>query len=329
MKYKQITAADRKAVEVLLSEDYSTSQIAKKLGFNRSTICREIKNRSNPNGYCAFTAQCNYEDCRKSCKKENKLGNSNTQNYVYEKLTAGWSPEQISGRMKLEQRVDYVCHETIYSFIYTNPVWKKDSMYQYLRLGKKRRVSWKGRKTHKSKIPNRVSIHKRSRIVDKRLEIGHYEGDSVIYPKGKVINTLNELKTGRVIFTILPDKTAKETKKALVKQLSLEDYTKTLTVDNGTEFTHHQSVTKQTGVKVYFADPYSSWQRGANENCNMLLRGFLPRRHNIDKLTQEELDEIAEELNNRPRKRLGYKTPNEVYFEEVSILKNVAVAVRM
>lgn len=329
MKYKQITAADRKAIEVLLSEDYSTSQIAKKLGFNRSTICREVKNRSNPNGYSAFTAQCDYEDCRKRCVKTSKLNISNTQNYVYEKLTSGWSPEQISGRMRLEQRADYVCHETIYNFIYTNPVWKKDSMYQYLRLGKKKRVSWKGRKTHKSKIPNRVSIHKRSKIVDKRIEIGHYEGDSVIYPYGKVINTLNELKTGRVIFTLLPDKTTKETIKAVTNQLKLEDFAKTLTVDNGTEFTEHKEVTKQAGVKVYFADPYSSWQRGANENCNMLLRGFLPKRHNINNLKQEELDEIAEELNNRPRKRLGYKTPNEVYFDEVLILKNVAVGVRM
>lgn len=329
MKYKQITAADREIIEVLLSENYSTSQIAKKLGFNRSTICREIKNRSNPKGYSAFTAQCNYEDCRKRCVKVRKLGNSTTQNYVYEKLTAGWSPEQISGRMKLEQRVDYVCHETIYNFIYTNPVWKKDSMYQYLRLGKKKRVSWKGRKTHKSKIPNRVSIHKRPKIVEKRKELGHYEGDSVIYPYGKVINTLNELKTGRVIFTLLPDKTAKETEQAMIYQLNLEDKPKTVTIDNGTEFTNHQGITKQTGVKVYFADPYSSWQRGSNENCNMLLRGFLPKKHNINNLKQEELDEIAEELNNRPRKRLGYKTPNEAYFEEVSILKGVAVESRM
>ena len=157
--------------------------------------------------------------------------------------------------MKLEGRDDYICTETIYNFIYTNKTWREDKMYQYLRFGKKKRVSWVGRKTHKSKIPNRVSIHKRPKTADKRTEIGHYEGDSVIYPYGKIINTLNELKTGRVIFTLLPDKTAINTSKAIVQQLNLEDFTKTLTVDNGTEFTNHEYVTKQTGVKVYFADP--------------------------------------------------------------------------
>lgn len=329
MNYKQITAADRKAIEVLLKEKYKPCEIAEKVGFDKSTIYREIKNRATPSGYFAEIAQINYEVRRSKSKKRRKIDYSKTRNYVYQKLQVGWSPEQISGRMRFEGRKDYVCLETIYNFIYTDSLWIEDKMYQYLRRGKKRRTNWKGRGTHKLKIPNRTSIHNRPIIVDERQEIGHYEGDSVLYPNKKVINTLNELLSGRVIYTLIANKTSKNTKEAIKHQLKEEDYAKTLTVDNGLEFVEHEEITEETGVKIYFCDPYSSWQRGSNENANGLLRGYLPKRHNIDELKQEELDDIAEELNNRPRKRLGYKTPNEVYFKHVSILKSVAVESRI
>lgn len=134
----------------------------------------------------------------------------------------------------------------------------------------------------------------------------------MLYTNKMAINTINELATGRVAFTILERKTARLTTDALIDNIYKLGI-KSLSVDNGTEFFHHQYVTETTGVPIYFADPYSSWQRGANENVNMLLRGYLPKRTDIRDLEQQELDDIAYELNNRPRKRPGYRTPDEVY----------------
>jgi IS30 family transposase len=149
--------------------------------------------------------------------------------------------------------------------------------------------------------------------------VGHWEADSVIYWKKKAINTMNELKTGMLVFTKLERKTASLTAEAMGNRL--KGYvSKTITVDNGSEFTKHEVVSREAGVEVYFCDPYSSWQRGANENSNRLLRKYLPKRYNIDELRQEELDEIAEELNNTPRKRLGYMTPAEAYQRELDNL---------
>jgi len=321
MKYKQITAADRGAIEILLKKDYTASNIAKILGRHKSTICREINQRSTPSGYFAQEAHLDYESKRVKCKPKRKLSNTNINNYIFDKLQRGYSPEQISGRLKYEQHEYYVCHETIYSFIYSDSYCIEEKFFQYLRYGYKKRKKHNGRSVHHSKIPNRVSIHDRPIVVDQRVEIGHWEGDSVIYPNKKAINTLNELKSGFVVFTKLNRKTSEDTVNAIINGFN-ENISKTLTVDNGTEFMLHERITEHTGVNVYFADPYSSWQRGSNENTNMLLRGYLPKKRNIDKLTQDELDDIAWELNNRPRKRLGYRTPMEVYTEEVYSLIN-------
>ncbi len=203
--------------------------------------------------------------------------------------------------MKYEQLNFYVCPETIYQWLYSDTwAYDQEKLYQYLRWGrKKRRSKTKGRRVHKSKIPNRVSIHQRLEIVNRRQEYGHWESDSVIYPYKYAINSLNELLTGYVRFTKLKRKKANLTAQAVVNQLSNE-VAKTLTLDNGSEWVKHQIISKQLKVQTYSADPYASYQRGANENVNMLLRGYLPKRYNITNLTQAELDNIAWELNNRP-----------------------------
>lgn len=330
-KYRHLTAADRGAIEILLCEKYSVCQIAKKLGRSVSTICREINQRSTPNGYRASSAHLNYQTKRNRSKLQKRLNHSKRQKYVVEKLMLGWSPEQISGRMRLiETDWLYVCPESIYQWLYTDP-WAcgEEKLYQYLRHGRKRRRRQKGRSVNRSKIPNRTGIEKRPAVAKRRSELGHFEGDSVIYPHKMAINTINELKTGLVAFTKLERKTARLTAKAMSNKLNSFSRVKTLTLDNGSEFSNHQEISSNTGVEVYFADPYSSWQRGANENCNMLLRGYLPKKHNIQDLTQEELDEIADELNNRPRKRLGYKTPNEIYYNLTKENLTVALHLRM
>jgi len=330
-KFKHLTAADRKAIEVLLDEKYTVSNIAKKLGVNKATVSREKSNRSTPAGYFADIAQIGYETKRAKSRKKCKIYDSRTQTYVIDKLKVGWSPDVISNRIKLridDETIDlvYVCPETIYNWIYTNEYCKREKLHQYLKQGKKRRTKHHGRKTKKELIPNRVSIHERPKIVSKRSEFGHWEGDSVIYPNKKIINTVNELYTGIVVFTKLNNKTSDLTALAMSKALSILP-AKTLTLDNGSEFVKHELVSRNTSVDIYFCDPYSSWQRGSNENSNGLLRRYLPKRANIDDLTQEELDDIAWELNNRPRKRLGYLSPIEFYEKNVLNLKQeVSVA---
>jgi transposase, IS30 family len=328
-RYKQLTVAQRSKIEVLHLKKYSLTDIALTIGVDKSTVSREIKKRSTPNGYFADIAQIDYEDKRENSGRTKILTNKKKLNYVISKLHKGWSPETISGRLKFKNANWNISKETIYQFIYEDDYCKQENLYQYLKQGKRRRTKWKGRKTKKDRIPNRVSIHERPAIVSYHVEFGHWEGDSVIYPNKKAINTLNELKTGYLEFSVLERKTAKLTAKAMIEKLSKHE-SKTLTVDNGSEFTRHEIVTEATGVSVYFADPYASYQRGSNENSNGLLRRYLPKRKNIDKLAQEELDEIAADLNNRPRKRLGFMTPAEAYQLEINnILSNVALEPRM
>jgi len=327
--YTQLTAADRGAIEVLLHEKYSLREIAKKLSRSVSTISREVSKRKTSTGYWANSAHTHYQTQRKRCRQRKKLNDSIRQKYVIAKLQLGWSPEQISGRMRLVEKDDlYVCSETIYSWLYSDPwAYGEEELYQYLRYGRrKRRRKQVGRRVSRSKIPNRVSIDLRPKIAGKRKELGHWEGDSVIYPYKQAINTINELASGIVAFTKLDRKTAKLTATAMINQLRKHPQSiKTLTLDNGSEFTNHEEVAKKTGVDIFFADPYASWQRGANENANMLLRGYLPKRHNIQNLTQDELESIAKELNDRPRKRLGYYTPNERYHQLLRRSQSVAV----
>lgn len=322
--HKQLTAADRIAVEVLLKEKYTFSSIANKIGVDKSTICREVNKRSTPAGYFSDVAHLNYKTHWSKTGRKKKLDCPFTQDHVYKYILLGWSPEQISGRMKLEGRQDCVCKETIYNWIYSDKVCIKDKIYQYLRQGKRRRTKQYGRRTKSSKILNKLSINQRPLVVKQRTEYGHWEGDSVIYNNLKAVNTLNELMTGLVIFNKLERKTSDLTSKALIESLTKEK-AKTLTLDNGVEFMAHEEVSKQTGTKIYFCNPYCSSQRGSNENTNGLLRRYLPKRSSIDNVTQEDLDDIAWELNNRPRKRLGYLTPLEFYELKVLNLRKDSI----
>ncbi|MFC1998200.1 IS30 family transposase [Chloroflexota bacterium] len=305
---------------MLLKENYTQKEIADKLGVHKSTVSREISKRRTPDGYFTEVAQLHHQRQRKKSRKKKKLSYSKRQKYLCSKLELGWSPEQIAGRLKLVNPSLYVCKETIYQFLYTDFWAKEEELYQYLRYGRKKRRKQTGRSVHRSKIPDRVSIHERPDIVDKRIEYGHCESDSVLYPSKMAINTINGLATGRVAFTRLARRTARLTADALINNKHKLGI-KSLSVDNGSEFTYHEYVTGKTGIPVYFADPYASWQRGANENVNMLLRGYLPKRTDIQDLAQQELDDIAQELNSRPRKRLGYRTPDEVYCHMLQLQK--------
>jgi IS30 family transposase len=312
---KKITAADRGKIEILLL-NCTPKQVATVIGVHKSTIYREIRKGLDENGkYSSETAQEYTEKKKLNSVFQPKIDTCiELKNYVINGLRKGWSPEEIAGRSKYENQEFSICAESIYVWIYN----QKECWYQYLRCGKKHRTKVKGRKSKKLHIPNRVSIHKRN-----ANGFGHFEGDSVIFKDKKVITTFNERMSGFAVFVKQERRFAVQTGASQIQVLQkYSGIVKTLTLDNGLEHVAHESVTAITQVAIYFADPYSSWQRGANENTNGLLRGYLPKRSSIEKLSQEELDEIATDLNNRPRKRLEYRTPAEV-FQQLTKLTEV------
>ena len=317
---KHLTAAQRGNIETLLQEQYTNKEIARRLSKDPSTIGREIaKGLDGAGNYSAFVAQVAYETNRKRSKQIPKLdhpANHRLRSAIVACIEKGWDPSQTAGRLRSDPEwrdlPAFVCAETIYHWIYTSAYAIAEKLYQYLRYARKRRTKHKGRSAQRSKIPNRVSIHERPAIVDEKARVGDWEGDSVVYTHKHAINTVNERASSLVAFTKLTRKTALLTAEAVITKLS-RYIAHTITFDNGPEFTAHGLMSKALKIKVYFADPYSSWQRGANENSNRQLRAYLPKRSDIRRLTQKELDNIAWELNNKPRKRLMWHTPQEVY----------------
>ena len=315
-----LTAAERGKIEILLQEQYTNKNIARKLGRSPSGIGREIaKGRDGSGIYRAFVAQVAYETNRRRCKQIPILdhpANHRLRSAIVACIQRGWDPSQIAGRLRHDPEWQelpvFVCAETIYAWIYASAYALAEKLYQYLRFGKKKRTKHTGRSTHRSKIPNRVSIHDRPPVVADRSRLGDWEGDSVIYTHLHAVNTLSERVSSLVAFTKLTQKTAALTATAVITKLR-PLVALSLTFDNGSEFARHEHITEALGIPVYFADPYSSWQRGANENINRQLRAYLPKRSDIRSLTQKELDNIATEMNNKPRKRLLWHTPQEVY----------------
>lgn len=315
--YSHLAESDRIRIEVWLQEDRNQSYIAKKLGRNRSTISREIKSRSAPKYYVGRFAQVNYETKREKCRPKKKIEETSIGTYIIAKIRSGWSPETISGRIKLEIVMgmrdveDYVNPETIYQFVYESDFGKVNKFYQYLRRGKKKRTRKYGRKSQKEIIPNRVFIDQRPEEVNTREVFGHWEGDTIHYPGKKGINSLVERKVRYVELTKMERRTADETERAVKMKLK-KHISKTLTLDNGTENRNHRTIAKSLSLSVFFCHAYHSWEKGSNENMNGLVRRYLPRRTNLAQVTQRDLDDIADELNNRPRAILGFKTPREM-----------------
>ena len=312
-----LTAAERGKIEILSHQKHSLKTIADHIGVNKSTISRELARGQNEHGiYKAELASKTYYQNRLSSKQTPILDQPQNivfRNQIVELLKSGWDPSNIAGRLKTQASKLRVCSETIYAWIYNSSWAIENKIYQYLRYGrKKRQTHGISRKKHRSKIPNRVSIHDRPKKAKNKKIFGHWEGDSVIYNNKHAINTLNERASSWVCFTKLTRKTADATASAVIDKLA-DKTVHSLTFDNGTEFCAHEKISKATGIQIFFADTYCSWQRGANENLNRQLRRFLPKKSDIDHITQQEIDEIANTINNKPRKRLNWLTPNEVH----------------
>ena len=270
------------------------------------------------------------------CAKDDYLNKRNTYKiaiykklrlYVYKGLLSQWTPEQIAGKLKLEYPNDpimSISHESIYRYIYTQPQARLNKkLINLLVREKTRRRPPKKRRGTGSKIINQISIDSRPKHIHLREEVGHWEGDLVIGKNHKsAIGTIVERKTRFTLIIQLKSKKAMEVANEFSKILNKLNpiYKKTMTYDNGIEMARHEKITKKTGMKIYFAHPYSSWERGTNENTNGLIRRYLPKGTDFNQISRKQLLNIQEKLNNRPRKIIGYKTPKEMMDNELKFV---------
>lgn len=318
MPYTHLSPMERGSIEALLKQGLRQAEIARQLGRSPSAICRELaRNRGNTKVYEASTAQKRYEVERKACRRTCSLDHGPLRRYLYDKLSEGFSPEQITGRLWLDfpgQPRMRVSHETIYRNLYADP--KLHFLIGYLRRRRPRRYKRGERKPVRPVIPNRVSIEERPEAVNALERFGDWEGDLVLgsNQNGAVL-TLVDRKSLYLCAQFLPSKHADLVAQAVTDALAPLSTTwrKTITFDNGSEFAHHQTMTQNLGIDVYFAHPYSSWERARNENTNGLLRQYLPKKTSFENLDNKRLQIHVNELNNRPRKKLGYRTPHEVF----------------
>ena len=320
--YTQLTQGQRYQIEALLKTGHNQTMIAKVLSVHKSTISRELKRNHGLRGYRPKQAQ-EKATLRQYEKFQPRICPS-TWSLVDSLIQQDWSPEQVAGRLFKEQGIS-VSHERIYLHIYQDK-YQGGDLHKHLRCQKKRRKRY-GSNDRRGRIPNRISIDERPAIVNKKSRVGDWEGDTVI-GKGHrgVVATLVERKTQYTILTQSKTKQAGSVRQSIEQGLAPHrNRVHTITYDNGLEFAEHQKMAQTLSANIYFAHPYASWERGLNENTNGLIRQYLPKSRPLDNVTQKELKHIMDQLNHRPRKSLGFKTPYELSFKKKTLL-TVALA---
>lgn len=291
--------------------------IASLLNRSHTTIGREIRRNKSWHyvpTYYPHPANKYYKVRMRDRAERARLKSPSTRKYIIDKLKLGWSPEIISGRLKNNNDLDYVCHESIYQFIYL----EAPELREYLpRKHKKRRKKYPFRK-YPTKISFKTSILERPDVINDRSIPGHWESDS-IESKGRqcALNVLIERASRLTHITRLSSKKSVATKNAIIKKLSHhpDHFVKSITYDNGSENAAHLKINERLSCQSYFCQPYHSWEKGAVEHANSLIRRFLPKGTDFTQVTDKTLTEIELRLNSRPKKCLGYKTPFEVYNE--------------
>jgi IS30 family transposase len=336
-KNSPLTLRERTIIEVRYRDGNSIRSIAEEIDRNPSTISREIAGKPF-RGIGKYIADVSH---RKALKRIAKRGNKykldkneHLKEYVIKKMKLGWSPEQISLRLSVDYEKDknmHTSHESIYQYIYAqihrggNGNVKKgcEDLRKYLIRRHRRRIKKGFRKAQRIERKNSLpSIENRPKIVEKRSRIGDWEDDLIVSRKSKdCIKSINERKSGIVLFGKAKNSTAKVCDKVLFNKLNVipSKYLNTLTRDNGSENKDYRNVEKKLNIKVYYAHPYHSWERGSNENCNGLLRRFFPKRTDWSKITDKEITKAEYLINTRPRKRFGGRTPAEIFFKETGV----------
>jgi len=336
-KNSPLTLRERTIIEVRYRDGNSIRSIAKEVGKNPSTVSREIDGKPST-GIGKYIADVSHREAlQRIAKRGNKYKldkNEGLKEYVIGKMKIGWSPEQISLRLSVDYKKDRAMstsHEAIYQYVYAqihrsgNGTVKKGraDLRNYLVRRHKRRAKKGFRKAQRVERRNSLpSIESRPKIVEKRSRIGDWEDDLVVSKKSKdCIKSVNERKSGIVLFGKTKNGTAKICDKVLFSKLSVipSKYLNTLTRDNGSENKDYKNVEKELKIKIYYAHPYHSWERGSNENCNGLLRRFFPKGTDWSKITDEEITKAEYLINTRPRKRFNGQTPAEMFFKETGV----------
>lgn len=313
MKYHQLTSEERYTLATLRGKHFSQAEIARIMGRSPSTISRELKRnrREYDGGYRAETA-CQRTRARRTYSRRNWHFTDKDWALVSECLRACWSPDQISRRLKMHGLLS-ISHETIYRYVWTDRL-EGGTLYTYLRQNPKRKRY--GRYDSRGRLAGKRPISERPPGAENRSRIGHLEGDTMMgsLDNKHCILTLVDRKTGYVFIGKMRNRTADEANRVAIQLIrEAQRPVLTITLDNGTEFHGYKDIERETGAVIYFATPHHSWDRGTSENTNGLIRQYLPKKASMARLTQRDCDRIAEALNNRPRKRLGYLTPAEVY----------------
>jgi IS30 family transposase len=321
--YKRLTLDERIIIEKQLALGLNPSQIATLISRNRTTVCRDIK-RCKEGHYTAM--QATFFSVYKSSDRKNGKSKMNQNqklyDYVIKKLDLYWSPEQIHMELMKdfpEDKAMRIATETIYFHIYVHAKPElKAALIEQLRQKRKYRGNVRRGKDKRTTIADKISIEERPEEVKGRLIPGHWEGDLIMgKDRQSAIGTLNERTTRTVILVHLKARDAASVRKAFEKEFkSIPAQMKhSLTYDNGTEMAQHKLFTKNTKVAVFFAHPYSPWERPTNENSNGLLRDYFPKGMDLSRVTRKRLKEVQNQLNERPRKVLGWRKPKEVFDE--------------
>lgn len=330
MSYTHLTSQERYVIYHLRLIKLSFREIARRLGRHHTTILREVERNRPPlehHVYINDRGVSRYQALKQRAQHCRRKSNKALWRYVVNRLKRQWSPEQIAGRLQRDFPGDptmRVCPETVYNWIYRDA---KDggTLYRHLRRSHKKRRKQKRLGLFKSLIKDRVSIHQRPPAVALRERVGDWEGDTVMGARGKgAVVTLVERKSRFLLAGRLEDRTANNlasTANRLFKRLP-RAWRQTLTLDNGSEFARFKSIEKVSKITVYFADPYASHQRGLNENTNGLLRQFFPKGCDFLKASDHALARAVSAINNRPRKCLNFRTPNEVRKNPSGALSN-------
>ncbi|MDI4637432.1 MULTISPECIES: IS30 family transposase [Halomonadaceae] len=318
MRYRQLTQKQRYQIFARLETGASQRQIASELGIHSSTVSREIRRNAVCHGYDPEQAQTPSDWRRRLAWKTTKRLPSLIR-WITRQLRDEWSPEQISGFMA-NVNGTRVSHEWIYSLIRDDKA-RGGHLWRALRLPQQRRYHRHlAKRAGLGKIPNRVGIEHRPTEVENRLHIGHWEGDTILKGhKASGLVTLVERRSGYLLAARLPHITAWRTASAMIRLLKpRRGAVKSITLDNGSEFAEHRQVAQAISASVYFCAPYRSSQRGTNENTNGLIRQYFPKGTDFQRVSDADLRRVVEKLNNRPRKRFGYRTPAQVFLGEHS-----------
>lgn len=312
--YTQLTREQRYQIYVLLKAGHNQTDIARFIKVHKSTICRELRRNRGMKGYRPKQA---HQFARNRRKKARYRIEASTWILIEAAIRQEWSPEQVSDWLKDNHDLQ-ISHEWIYQYILIDKQAGGD-LHRHLRCQKKRRKRY-GSYDRRGILKNRVSIDQRPAIVDTRQRLGDWEVDTII-GKGHrhAIVSLVERKSRLALLRKVENKTAQPVADAVIELMkTLPVRTHTITADNGKEFADHERIARDLRTDVYFAHPYSSWERGTNENTNGLIRQYFPKKRSFVTITQQEIEFVMDRLNNRPRKCLGFKSPNQVFFNHSS-----------